>query len=378
MNLLSVVEKVNQLSVRWASTFGDQSVVASGLGAWVLLVSLLEGADGAAREELEAATGLRQNEATVAIENLFGSLDAVDGLKPALAIWVRDSIELLPEFISKSTRLSVGAIPQCQSEFDRWASDQTDGLISKFPFEVDPDSLLVLASAMLAKGTWETPFFETEGFLSVSHFGFEKAAVVKSGDTTISRIVIAAKGDLDVHLIAGSETDSSCDVISAGLAELLGEAEIIPGENLEEGESHGCLKAILMRGGRRMLSIRLPQFEVSSSHDLIERADLFGLRSGSDSSKGHFPGISKTPLAISKAAQTATMAFGPEGFEAAAISALRFLVGSKYQSEKSLSLKANFEGPFGFIVIQRSTQLALFTGWVTDSSFIVNTETDDA
>ena len=127
-----------------------------------------------------------------------------------------------------------------------------------------------------------------------------------------------------------------------------------------------------------MLSIRLPQFEVSSSHDLIERADLFGLRSGSDSSKGHFPGISKTPLAISKAAQTATMAFGPEGFEAAAISALRFLVGSKYQSEKSLSLKANFEGPFGFIVIQRSTQLALFTGWVTDSSFIVNTETDDA
>ena len=377
MKTPNAVGKVNQLSARWAETYEtDQSVVSSGLGVWILLATLLRGADGSARNELESATGLSQSEVTAGVESLLESINGVEGLRSALAVWVRDSIKLLPEFVSNSSGLTIGAMPETQTQFDQWASKATDGLIDKFPIELKPDSLLVLGSAILAKGSWEKPFREQGGLLSVKYYGLEKAAVVKNGDSTICRVVITGKGDLDVHLVAGKQTDSPGSVISAGMAELLGEAEVVPGEDLKDGENVGCLRARFENGFESTLQIWLPQFKVSSVHDLKEEAKIFGLESCGDVSKGHFPGISDSLLAVGEAAQSATMAFGPKGFEAAAVTAIRAVAGAKMSREKCLVLTAGFDGPFGFIVVHRNTKLALFTGWVTDSAHIVELEND--
>ena len=41
---------------------------------------------------------------------------------------------------------------------DRWADEQTGGLIEKFPLGIDDETLLVLASALTARVRWRTPF----------------------------------------------------------------------------------------------------------------------------------------------------------------------------------------------------------------------------
>src|SRR3954470_20646330 len=45
-----------------------------------------------------------------------------------------------------------------QEQLDAWARERTFGLIDRFPGEVDPDWLLVLASAVATKVSWERPF----------------------------------------------------------------------------------------------------------------------------------------------------------------------------------------------------------------------------
>ena len=45
-----------------------------------------------------------------------------------------------------------------QAALDRWADEQTGGLIDKFPLKITDETLLVLASALTARVRWRTPF----------------------------------------------------------------------------------------------------------------------------------------------------------------------------------------------------------------------------
>ena len=368
---LELISHVNQLSEKWANELLDgQAVVGSGLGIWLLLATLLSGAEGEARNELESATGLKQSEAATAVAAVLNSIDGVDGLGTAVAIWVRDTIELLPEFVAKFPQIEIAALPDRQELFDEWASRATDGLIAKFPLKTSSEALMVLASALVAKGKWKQPFSESDGFLSVAETDLSKAAFVQNGKTTISRIVVAAENGMDVHLVAGHRTDLPSDVISAGLSELMGTCIVTPGDQLQDGQEAGCLKATLVYSPTSELYVSLPQFQIDSSHDLLEHGDVLGLKSACDASRGHFPGISNTPLAIEGAAQSATIEFGPKGFEAAAVTVVGVFGGRGPDCDqvRSLNLLAHFRWPFGFIVVHRDTQLALFHGWVDESA----------
>ena len=347
-----------------------QAVVGSGLGIWLLLATLLSGAEGEACRELETATGLKQSEAATAVAAVVDSIDGVEGLKIAVAIWVRDTIELLPDFVAKFPQIELAALPDRQELLDEWASRSTDGLIEEFPLPISPESLMVLASALVAKGKWKQPFSENDGFLSVAETDLNKAAFVQSGKTTISRIVVAAENGLDVHLVAGHRTDLPTAVISAGLSELMGAGIVTPGDQLQDGQEAGCLKATLVYSPTSKLHVSLPQFQIDSSHDLLEHADVLGLESACDASRGHFLNISNAPLAIEGAAQSTTIGFGPKGFEAAAVTAVGVFGGGGLDCDgvRSLNLLAHFRWPFGFIVVHRDTQLALFYGWVDVSA----------
>lgn len=375
MSVLDIAKRVNRLSNDWANQFEpDQPTVASGFGVWLLLATLLIGAEDDARTELESVTGILQNEASTAISSLMDAVEAVDGLKLAIAVWLHDSIELLPEFIAKSPKVSIRAIAESQEILDAWAAEKTDHLIEKFPLEIAPDSLLILASALVAKGTWKKVFREQAGMLTTAFRNLNIAAVIYHEETAISRIIVEADNGLDVYLLAGSETDSPSAVVTAGLSELLGTAKVINGDQLKDGDQAGCLKASLYHSEASKIHLRLPQFEISSTHDLLRSPETFALKSACDKSRGHFPGISEFPLAVDQAAQNAMMSFGPKGFEAAAVTAISLLAGgcgTVEQNEKKLQLIATFDRSFGFIVVESESKLALFTGWVTESAFVV-------
>lgn len=114
-----------------------------------------------------------------------------------------------------------------------------------------------------------------------------------------------------------------------------------------------------------VLSVNMPAFRLSAEHDLLRQAAVFGLVSACDASRGHFPGISPSPLAIRSAAQSAMADFGPTGFTAAAVTALGLMPGAASTARtRVMSIVATLDRPFGFAAVLRATGLCLATGWV--------------
>jgi hypothetical protein len=139
--------------------------VVSALGAWLVLAVAgqaatadPEGGDAGARRAVEAALGLPLVEAgRVAVDLLAGLPPAVAA---ALGLWWRED-QVTDRLTAYMARLPAGATREPltgQEQLDAWARERTFGLIDRFPSEVDPRWLLVLASAVATRVSWEQPF----------------------------------------------------------------------------------------------------------------------------------------------------------------------------------------------------------------------------
>ena len=96
-------------------------------------------------------------------------------------------------------------------------------------------------------------------------------------------------------------------------------------------------------------------------------ADVFGIGTALDPSRGHFPGITAYPLAIAQGRQDAVARFTAEGFEAAAVTAFAARVASAPpRPERNLVLEAAYDRPCGFVAVHRPSRLVLVAGWVTE------------
>jgi serine protease inhibitor len=114
------------------------------------------------------------------------------------------------------------------------------------------------------------------------------------------------------------------------------------------------------------LSVLTARFDLSAEHDLLARAELFGLVTVSTQDpRGHFPGISRAPLAVGQAAQDVAASFSAEGFRAAAVTAVSVAPAGAPMAEARV-LSAKFERPFGFLARHRPSGLVLLAGWVAE------------
>ncbi len=213
----------------------------------------LEAADDPAAAELAAALDRpiddEQQEALEIIELLRGR----QSTSAALGIWTRQHVPLDEEWVSPLPDGVVGPLTD-QAALDRWADEQTGGLIEKFPLDIGDETLLVLASALTARVRWRTPF---EGYprgggelgvspedvltledleavsddpgpadqqsLSRTTSDLSIAAVL---DDVVTRVVVEGDGDVDVHLLLGGEEPPG-EVLGAGLRELSGQARVL-------------------------------------------------------------------------------------------------------------------------------------------------------
>lgn len=98
---------------------------------------------------------------------------------------------------------------------------------------------------------------------------------------------------------------------------------------------------------------------------------MFGLKTACTDllPRGHFPGISAgTPLKVDAAAQDVLAKFNETGFEAAAVTAVGMVRCASAMApprpRPALSITATFDRPFGFIAVDRMTNLVLVAGWI--------------
>ena len=132
--------------------------VCSPLGIWLLLAACASEPSGVERVALEEALGCSASQAA---DLLAGFLDEPPAaLRSAMALWVRSadrSTRLVEWSATLPAAIERGPVPS-QGDADSWVDRRTEGIITRFPLAVSPDTRLVLASALATKVSWENDF----------------------------------------------------------------------------------------------------------------------------------------------------------------------------------------------------------------------------
>ncbi|WP_206050756.1 serpin family protein [Nocardioides speluncae] len=377
----AIVTAIRRLTADWVTALAPTgSTALSAVGAWPLLALLAHTADGPARAELAAAVGLEPEQAGAAAVRLLAELDGTDDLSAALGIWTGKQLELRDEFAALVPKAHRGVLAGDQetdrAALDAWARERTRGLIEQMPVGISDDTRLVLATALALTTEWQQPFNEGSRdlggsgrpWLSRTDTDLDSVRVV---DGSLSLLRVAGTGPVDVLLAIGEPDAAPAGVLLAALA--AGPDSGIPGSALNADEPGPGLRTVPGRAyAPPLLFVGLPAYEVRSTHDLLAHDDLFGLTSAQDSSRGHFPGISADPLAISQAGQATVARFHATGFEAASVTMMAMAVsGMPPPPQRIRNLHLTLDRPFGFIAVQRESGLPLFAGWSAEDSWVL-------
>ncbi|WP_432889201.1 serpin family protein [Kribbella sp. CA-245084] len=368
-----VVRAVTDLTTRWARSLPAGNTVVSGLGLWPLLALLATGADEPGRSELAAAAGVDAATGSTDAIRLIEAIEDSADLHAALGVWVSEQLKLAESFDAVMPAPLVGMLtgnPAVDKpKLDAWAAEHTDDLIREMPLELDPDVLLVLASALLLRTTWVRPFTEQvrhvpSGPWAGSWHWLERVdsdldAVRRYGDLT----VVTVQGDADVDVLLGIGDD---DVLAGLLEAAAHPNDGVPGSRLIDDDEPGPgLRIGQTTSARPDLKVALPSFSVEVEHDLMQSRELFGLTAvtSDPGDHGHFSALSPTPLRVGQAKQKVLARFFATGFEAAAVTAMA-MTRAAMITTKQRRLELALDRPFAFTAVLRESRLPIVAGWV--------------
>ena len=369
---------------RYAATFhgavGDGHHVASPLGAWLLLALAAPAATGQTRERLADVLGADIDEARDAAAALLA--EPHPAVASAVATWLRDvATDALRGWLAGlPAQVEVGDMPT-QAQADAWASEHTSGLIDTFPLKITPLTVLILASALATRVSWEVPFDlapATELGAS-SRWAGRLTRVLRS--PSVHRAVIAATrdlGDVAVHTATSTDGLAVTSVIASADAEpvavLAAAHEIALGSvqtrslfDLPLGDSPlwTVVEGASDGGSAERHVAVLPAWSAQSDHAL-ERAE-FGFAAAADALIALLP---PAPYQ-SEAKQSAVARYSRTGFEAAAVTAIGF-TSSLRREPRGVRRTAvlRFGHPFAVVAVAEGGGpwhgVPVFSAWITE------------
>lgn len=396
---VSTVRAVNGLTARWAAALPDvppaalpthgpgSGTVFSASGVWPLLAFLADGAAGPARAELEDALGMPAARAAEAARELLAGVGRIPGVGSAVGLWTRPGLEPYDSWVAGLPEATLGRLgpddAANQRELDAWAAKRTDGLIPTVPVTVDESSKLILTAAQAIRTGWLRPFREGEMLPDSGPWAGRELVALHRTTGLLDRVGVAETDagpltvmkvlggtGVDVHLLLGPEEADCGTVLKGGLDVLSGTFRAVPGDLLPLGEPGPGLNVRHVGSSSRdpYLAMTTSPFSLTAGHDLLAHHEVFGLTTARDREHGHFPGISGSPLALAQAAQAAMARFDAQGFEAASVTAFAAIAGSAPPRTRYVvrRIDLDFDRPFGFLAVHRTSRLVLMAGWVRE------------
>jgi Serpin (serine protease inhibitor) len=341
--------------------------VASPLGAWLVLALAAPAATGAVREQLAEILGASPDEARDAAAALLAKPHPA--VASAAAVWRRPEVvdALRPWLAELPAAVDIGGIPS-QADANRWAAEHTRGLIERFPLEMTPETVLVLASALATSVEWEAPFELAPSAELRSPWSERVAQVLRSVRQHEAYIASSPVGDVAVH------TARSADGLA--VTSVIADRAVAPADVL--AAAHGTLSrrslfdmqlgdsplwtVVEMRGHGQQHTALLPTWSARSEHDLM-RPEL------------GFPAAAHALIELlppgqyrAEAKQSALARYTRTGFEAAAVTAMMVATAAVIEGRKRTAT-LRFGHPYAVVARAIGGEwdgVPVFSAWVTE------------
>jgi hypothetical protein len=362
--------------------------VASPLGCWLLLALCGTAGSGRTREELADVLGVDVDTAAGVVAALLGHPHPLVG--SAAGVWNRpmgDPAALAGWLSGLPEPVQTGDLPD-QDALDAWASAHTLGLIERFPLQVTAETVMMLASALATRISWDTPFdLVPAGELGP---GSVWAGQVRSALTTPERqhrdqfiAVCERAGDVCVHTAHAETQDRDDFRYGLAVTSVIGAAEVPAADVL--AAAHQLAHAVATRspvvrrslfdlspgetplwtlreqttfGGREELCTAvLPAWAAHSEHDL----DFPG--SGIGVAARALAELLGLPADGYEAKQSAVARYSRVGFEAAAVSGLGIPLGhAPQEAHLQRVAQLRFGHPYAVVAVTTHERLDRHTG----------------
>ena len=342
--------------------------VVSYAGLWVLLAALSPAVSPACADQLAEILGLAPDEASARAAALLSHPHpAVAG---ALGAWARDGLVLDPDLVA-SLPVALTRLPE-QEVLDRWAADNTRGLIEAFPVQVTADTLLIMASALVVQVAWSRELDDDADGWLVLDDGLQVLVHTESAGVVAVAKPFTRDGVDVVSVIAAP------DVPREAVWEAVAEVSTLLDHGAlwhqtsagQAGSGHAWRvreesRTFLTRDdpgpGAEVWRSRLPRWRAEATIEL-ERAPGVA-----EVGEALAAGVAEPGVGLA-CVQSAVAAYDGDGFSAAAVTAVVVATGMPSLVERSVScVEVTFDRPHAVVAIARGGAwegVPLFHAWV--------------
>ncbi len=344
----------------------DENFMLSPLSASTALTMLLNGCDGDTYSQLQGTLKYPAGMTIVDINEAYKSLvdqllkaDPKVKLALANAIFYRNGFSVKQPFLnvmSNDYKAAVDGLdfsaPSALTTINKWASDNTNGKITKVLNEISADAVMFIMNALYFNGDWsyqfdksltqERPFYPDGGsVINVSTMNGEvgskvaqgnnyKAIEMPYGRTNFTMIVIVPEEPLDVFY--PSFTHQSWNQLTSDFDGMT-----------EFGKT----------------TVFMPKFKFSYEKFLNDQLQSMGMVDAFIPFQANLSGISDQSIFVSFVKQNTFVEVDEEGTEAAAVTTIGIELTSMPQTHQFVIDKS-----FIFAIRERTTNTLLFIGQV--------------
>jgi len=347
---------------RQVSMVDSGNLMLSPLSASSALSILLNGCDGETFTQIGAMLGYKDLTADE-INGLYKSLvaqlldaDPEVNLALANAIWYRQGFQVKAEFLNtmhSSYDATTEALdfdsPQALTTINNWASDNTNGKITKVMDEISADAVMFLMNALYFKGNWTYKFDKSKTSLQPFNPDGQSPVMVDMMKANLSFRQIFGLGYTAIELPYGRQNFSM--VI------------LLPVEGLDsfnngfDGSKWHEITAALDGATPISRDLSIPKFKFSYEKQLNDQLKAMGMLDAFVPGLADLSGIADADLFVSFVKQNTFVDVNEEGTEAAAVTTIGVEL-------TSLPDPVIINKPFIFAIRERMTNSLLFIGKV--------------
>ena len=311
--------------------------------------------------KLDGMTDVEVNSYFKKLKEAFEKTDPSTKLAIANSIWTNKNIQILPEFISLNKNYfnaTVDAVdfsdPTTTQRINKWADDNTNGLIKEVIEETSPRALMYLLNALYFKGIWISEFdakntskmpFTTEMGKSKNvdmmqqnaHFNY-------ASDETMQMVELPYGNQAFSMMVLLPQQGKTIAHIASKL----------------QGKNYWTDMKNKLRN--KVVDLFLPKFKTEYSKQLNSVLKDMGMDIAFSPDDADFSRMSNTSSFISFVKQFTYIATDEAGTEAAAVTVVGMETTSFPSQPEKVTFKAN--KPFIYVIQEKSTGSILFMGAV--------------